>query len=178
MWLYNKLSGVKQPFIMFTVSVVRVCRQGPVGTACLCCVMFGAPLSWKVPTDQDWNRLKACSLSCLAIDAVRRFRPLYDLLPEHLHVLSSCSPETIHNIVAGFQRCKSKERKPSRSFLHVISSAKVLASLLPCGNLGSHQLLFWYKGTEYRPHLSGRNVIPIVKCGWNKYIGVALLYLK
>ena len=170
--LYNKLSGEKQPFIIFTVSVVWVYRQGSVGIACLCSVMFGALLSWKAQTDWDWNHLKACSPSCLAIDAARRLRPLQDLLPEHLHVLSSCSPCSFLH-VAGIQRCGSSESQVGAScILHLVS--KVLASLRPWNSLGSHRLLPWCKGREYRPHLSGRNVIPTVRCGWDKYIGVAI----
>lgn len=173
--LYNKLSGEKQPFIIFTVSVVWVYRQGPVGIACLCCVMFGALLSWKAQTDWDWNHLKACSPSCLAIDAARRLRPLQDLLPEYLHVLSSCSPRLYVTLWLG-----SKGADPQREsqveascILHLVS--KVLASLRPWNSLGSHRLLLWWKGREYRPHLSGRNVIPTVRRGWDKYIGVAIL---
>ena len=77
MWLYNKLRGEKQLFIIFTVSVVRVCRQGPVGTACFCCVMFGALLSWKVPTNQDWSCQKAVPshvwqlMLCIGLDLCR-----------------------------------------------------------------------------------------------------------
>lgn len=106
----TKLSG-KKLYIILKVSVVQVFRQETVRTACLCCVMSGASLSWKAQIGREWNHLKACSLTSLAIDAVCRLRILQEFLPKHLHeFFFSLYPRIAHNIVAGFQEYVSPER--------------------------------------------------------------------
>lgn len=94
-------------------------------TACLCCVMLGASLSWKAQIGREWNHLKACSLTCLAIDAVCRLRILQEFLPKHLHefFFFSCIPGLLITLWLSFKDMYP-QREPSRSFMHITSSVR------------------------------------------------------
>lgn len=135
----TKLSG-KKLYIILKVSVVQVFRQETVRTACLCCVMSGASLSWKAQIGREWNHLKACSLTSLAIDAVCRLRILQEFLPKHLHeFFFSCIPGLLITLWLGF-KSMYPQREPSRSFMHITSSVRGYGISSACYCLGSHQL--------------------------------------
>lgn len=167
-WLSDKLS---QSLVVKTIACYIHSICGSVIQTVHSGYSFSAAWCWE-PRSDGWLKQRLGSSESFLThmsgnDAVCRLRNLQEFVAKHLYVVFSHSLRLFKTLWLGSKGTSPQRKRESHveasCILHLVS--EVTAQLLPY--LGNLKLPLRYKSKEYRPYLSRRSVIHIVRraCG-------------